>query len=181
MTAQAPEANLKPIRILFVCMGNICRSPMAEAVFKALAKTHGIDRYFEVASAGTVGWHEGRPANQQTEETLSRHGFDLEGFRSRPVSLDDFAHFHYILAMDRDNERDLLRMCPSHFGERVGLFLSLAPRVLNEEVPDPYDGTDDDFEHAFGLIEAGCEGMITTLKTFYPALTAPRGKVASGR
>lgn len=149
-------------RILFVCLGNICRSPMAEIVFAHEVERRKL-RGLEGRSAGLGGWHEGEGADPRALAALGRRGYALRPFRSRPIGLDDFASYDALLAMDHRIEQDLRRMAPEGGEEKIALFLSRAPDILNDEVPDPYTGEDEDFDHVLGLIEAGIQAICDQL------------------
>jgi protein-tyrosine phosphatase len=125
-------------RVLFVCMGNICRSPTAEGVFKRLVNDAGLDAEIESDSAGTHDYHIGDPPDARSQAAAGRRGYDLSALRARQVAHDDFASFDYVLAMDETNLTALLSLCPAHYRERVKLFLEFAPEAGHREVPDPY-------------------------------------------
>ena len=154
--------------ILFVCMGNICRSPMAEGVFRHLATEAGITREAGIAgdggvlvdSAGTIGYHVGDPPDPRGVQTASRHGVDLSAQRARRVVDQDFQAFDYILAMDEHNLSDLMRRCPSTLQSRLGLFMDHAPHLNLTEVPDPYYGGQDGFEYCYELVREAAEGLL---------------------
>ena len=139
------------IRVLMVCLGNICRSPMAEGVFRHHVKTAGLEGTIEVASAGTGRWHVGEPPHSGTRRELSRHGLTLGDKRAQHVSEHGPVSFDYVVAMDRDNLRDL--------GGRGVLLLDFAdPPVGTRDVPDPYYGGG--FEEVYDLVDAGCRGLL---------------------
>jgi len=144
-------------RVLFVCMGNICRSPLAEGVFLHKAKARGVSDLFEVDSAGTGGWHAGDLADARMRETASRHGVDLPS-RARQVRDTDYAHYDSIICMDLENRRTLLAMgAPA--GD-VQLLLDFAPDLDEREVPDPYYGGDEGFEHVYQLVDVACDALL---------------------
>lgn len=152
-------------RILFVCMGNICRSPMAEGAFrKLIVGQNG----FHVESAGTIGYHQGHPPDERAQHTASLRGMDLSAQRARKVRLSDFDSFDYILAMDKDNLRDLKDMAPIGSGAKISLLLNHCESQM-KEVPDPYYGGNDGFEHCLDLIEMGVVGFFKYVKN-KPAL-----------
>jgi protein-tyrosine phosphatase len=143
------------IGVLFVCMGNICRSPMAEAVFRHMAQEAGIGDRLHIDSAGTGGWHAGEPPHAGTLAVLRRHGIDAGGQRARQLMADDFSQFNYIVAMDGENLADMARFYPA---ARARLLLSYAPDAAAREVPDPYyDGR---FNEVYSLVTAGCRGLL---------------------
>ncbi|MFO1317180.1 MAG: low molecular weight protein-tyrosine-phosphatase [Burkholderiales bacterium] len=150
-------------RVLFVCMGNICRSPTAEAVFRAAAARAGLGRRVEIDSAGTIEWHAGNPPDYRAIAHAARRGYDLTPLRARQVTAADFGRFHWILAMDRANLTHLEALRPAGFGGHLGLFLDLAPQLGVREVPDPYDEGPEAFEHMLDLIERASEAFTARL------------------
>jgi protein-tyrosine phosphatase len=147
-------------RILFVCMGNICRSPTAEGVTRALAEKKGVAAYFEFDSAGTHGYHIGNPPDARARQAAAKRGYDLAPLKARQVNEFDFDRFDRILAMDRDN-LDLLRQaCPEEHRGKLGLFLEYASRSTNDEVPDPYYGGPEGFERVLDMIEDAAGGLL---------------------
>jgi len=143
------------VRILFVCSGNICRSPTAEGVLRHLLRERGMDGEVEVASAGIGGWHVGDPADARSAEAARRRGIVLDG-AAQQVQRDDFERYDLLIAMDRGHERDLLAMAGKHRG-KVRLLIDGA------DVPDPYYGGDDGFEDVLDLITKGCERLADDL------------------
>ena len=160
-------------RILFVCMGNICRSPTAEGVFrKALAeRAPELDVY--VDSAGTHGYHAGQPPDPRACRAAERRGVDLRPLRARQVSSRDFEVFELVLAMDEQNRETLLEICPAEHRSRVRLFLEFAPHLERREVPDPYYGGSTGFEHVLDLVEEAAEGLIEYLRRTPPPPRPP--------
>lgn len=152
------------MKILFVCLGNICRSPTAEAVFRAVAARDAPDLQIEVDSAGTAGYHVGEPPDIRTRQAASRRGYDMSPLRARIVEPQDFEEFDLILAMDRDNLNVLHRRAPDHSRERVRLFLEFAPNAAVTEVPDPYYGGPNGFEEVLDLVEAATHGLLHHLR-----------------
>jgi protein-tyrosine phosphatase len=147
-------------RILFVCMGNICRSPTAEGVTRALAERKGVAAFFEFDSAGTHGYHIGNPPDARARQAAAKRGYDLSPLKARQVNAFDFDRFDRILAMDRDN-LDLLRQaCPEEHHGKLGLFLEYASRSTNDEVPDPYYGGPEGFERVLDMIEDAADGLL---------------------
>jgi len=151
-------------RILFVCLGNICRSPTAEAVLRAIAAREAPELGLEVDSAGTSGYHVGQPPDPRTREAAARRGYDLKGLRARVVEPADFERFDLILAMDRENLQVLRRRAPSAAYERLRLLLEFAPEGGSEDVPDPYYGGPNGFEEVLDLVEAATRGLLTHLR-----------------
>lgn len=150
-----------PVRVLFVCMGNICRSPMAEAVFRQRVSEAGLAEHFVIDSAGTGSWHVGEPPHHGTLAILARHGIDANGQRARQITSADFERFDYIVAMDDENLYALRRM--QRRGEaQVSLLLDHAPGLGIREVPDPYYSGG--FDHVFRLVDAGSHGLLAYIR-----------------
>ena len=152
------------MKILFVCLGNICRSPTAEAVFRTIASRELPDREWVVDSAGTAGYHIGDPPDRRTCEAAARRGYDLSDLRARVIEPGDFERFDLILAMDRQNLNTLERHGPPQARTRIRLFLDYAPQAGVDEVPDPYYGGVNGFEHVLDLIEAASHGLCRALQ-----------------
>lgn len=151
------------VKVLFVCTGNICRSPTAEAVFRHMAKQANLDSAVLADSAGTHGYYHQAPSDERAQAVARRHGVDMSTLRSRTVYDSDFTIFDFILAMDRGHERDLKRRSPAASHNRIHMFLSFAPR-FGREVPDPWYGDISDFESAYTMIEAGCAGLLDHIR-----------------
>jgi len=147
-------------RVLFVCMGNICRSPTAEGVFKHLVGKNGLSADIESESVGTHDYHIGEPPDARSQAAAGRRGYDLSALRARQVNQDDFAAFDYVLAMDEVNLAALRRICPAHYRERVKLFLEFAPEAGRRDVPDPYYGGAQGFEEVLDLVELAAQGLL---------------------
>ena len=153
------------MKILFVCLGNICRSPTAEVVFRAVASREAPDIVLDIDSAGTAGYHVGEQPDRRTRQAAARRGYDLSALRARMVEPRDFEYFDLILAMDRENLRALQRFAPQQARERLRLFLEFAPEAGVSEVPDPYYGGPNGFEDVLDLIEAASRGLIEHLRS----------------
>lgn len=151
------------VRVLFVCMGNICRSPTAQGVFRHLVAQAGLSERIEVDSAGTHAYHIGEPPDPRAQQTARRHGVDLSGLRARRVRAEDFKRFDYVLAMDVENYRSLQEICPPGYEARLHLLMDFAPSCTEREVPDPYYGGPSGFDRVFELIEQACEGLLTDI------------------
>lgn len=147
-------------RILFVCMGNICRSPTAEGVVRALAERQGVAHLHEFDSAGTHDYHIGEPPDRRTRATAQQRGYDLSKLRARQVAMADFERFDLILAMDRANLDWLQVRCPEAQRHKLRLFLDYAENHPEEEVPDPYYGGAQGFEHVLDLVEDAARGLL---------------------
>ncbi len=148
-------------KVLFVCLGNICRSPTAEGVFHDLVRRRGLDTDIRMDSAGTSGWHIDAPPDSRACAEAKRRGIDLSRQRSRKVDPADFERFDYILAMDESNLADLREICPAPLLGRIHLFTSFAPKGAPTDVPDPYYGGNDGFAQVFDLIAQCSEGLLT--------------------
>lgn len=150
-------------RVLFVCLGNICRSPTAHAVFEAKVRDSDLARSILVDSCGTGGWHVGEPPDRRATESALQRGYDLTALRARQVNADDFDQFDYILAMDRQNLSDLDKLKPSRFTGHLGLFLDFAENSRIDEVPDPYYGGVRGFDEVLNLVESASEGLLQAI------------------
>jgi protein-tyrosine phosphatase len=165
-----------PLRIAFVCLGNICRSPMAESVMTQRLAQAGLAPDVEVDSAGTGGWHLGDVPDRRAVAALRRRGYRT-GHRARQIQRADFTEFDLIVAMDEDNGRDLHRLAPdADEAAKIRLLRSFDPSADGDlTVPDPYYGSDADFDHALDLIEAACDGLVDWVREQLPeASRAPR-------
>jgi protein-tyrosine phosphatase len=152
------------VKILFVCLGNICRSPTAEVVLRTLAAREAPELELEIDSAGTGAYHVGEPPDPRTREAGARRGYDLAAPRARIVEPADFERFDLILAMDREILRVLRRRAPSAAEERLRLFLEFAPEAGPDDVPDPYYGGPNGFEEVLDLVEAATRGLLAHLR-----------------
>jgi protein-tyrosine phosphatase len=149
------------MKVLFVCLGNICRSPTAEGVVRAIAAREFPGIGIELDSAGTADYHVGEPPDRRSIATARRRGYEISGLRARQVAATDFARFDHILAMDRANLAELERRAGGGRA-RVGLFMAYAPGQ-GDEVPDPYHGGVEDFERVVDLCEAAARGLMAAL------------------
>ena len=153
------------VGVLFVCMGNICRSPTAEGVFRKIVSDAGLGEYIHVDSAGTHSYHVNQPPDRRAQDAAERRGFVLDNIRSRRINMEDFEQFDYILAMDMDNLLTLQESAPEHHHRcKVSLFLEFAKSVRELEVPDPYYGGPAGFEHVLDLVDEASRGLLETLK-----------------
>jgi len=151
-------------RVLFVCLGNICRSPTAEGVLRHLLSQEGGGLHVEVDSAGTGDYHRGEPPDPRTQRAAKRRGIDLSGLSARQVSRRDFEDFDLILAMDRSNLRDLETIRPKGSRAELQLFLEYAGEPGRSEVPDPYTGDSDDFDEVLDLVTRASRRLIERLR-----------------
>jgi protein-tyrosine phosphatase len=158
-----PMARAPHAAVLFVCLGNICRSPTAEAVFRAEVHRSPLAGTIEIDSAGTGGWHVGSPPDWRAIAHAEQRGYDLTSLRARQVSRADFDRFGWILAMDRWNLADLERMRPEGWTGTLGRLLDFAPAAGTRDVPDPYDGGPDGFERVLDLVELGARGLLARI------------------
>ena len=152
------------VRVLFVCLGNICRSPTAEGVFRDLVRREGLAERIGTDSCGTSGWHIGDPPDERARAEARRRGIDIDDLQARQLRADDFETFDYVLAMDRQNLAKLNAACPPARAERVHLFMRFAPDVGRDEVPDPYYGGPDGFRDVFDMIEAASRGLLADIR-----------------
>ena len=148
------------IGVLFVCLGNICRSPLAEGVFRAVLERQGLTDRFRVDSCGTGGWHVGEPPDRRSVAVARRHGIDIGRQRARQLASDDFEGFDWIVAMDGQNERNIRQRCPRGADVRITRVLSHAPELGEADVPDPYYGGPGGFDHVYRLLDTACEALL---------------------
>lgn len=156
-------ATMSTKRILLVCMGNICRSPMAEGIVRHKAHDRGIA--VETDSAGTINDHMGEPPDPRAQKCMSGHGIDISDLRARQVKPSDFLTFDLLLAMDADNLKGLLRIAPDvELGKKAKLMMDHAPGHPLREVPDPYFGGAEGFEEVFNMLDEACENLLDELR-----------------
>lgn len=155
---------MSKINVLFVCMGNICRSPTAEGVFAAQVESKKLGHLIAVDSAGTHAYHIGEGPDARSQKTALKRGIDLSALKARRAISADFEKFDYVLAMDRDNYQGLEAICPPGLEYKLHLFLSFAPNLEHEEVPDPYYGGPMGFERVLDMIEAASEGLLQEIQ-----------------
>ncbi|MDR3300355.1 MAG: low molecular weight phosphotyrosine protein phosphatase [Candidatus Accumulibacter sp.] len=151
---------MKKYKILFVCMGNVCRSPAAEAIVRSQAEKAGLSRFLEVDSAGTHVYDNGERPDPRMRKAAARRAYNLDGLRSRRLIEEDFIRFDRILAMDHQNLKFLRHECQSHLHDKLGLFIDFAPKTGEEEIPDPYYGNAAGFERVLDMCEAAGRGLV---------------------
>src|ERR671911_675497 len=150
------------IRILFVCMGNICRSPISQGVFESVLRREGLEDEVFVDSAGTGDWHVGSPPDERAQRSAGLRGLDLGEQRARQISRRDCNDFDYVLTMDEENYRNVSALCGGD--AVVRRFLDFAPDLPEHEVPDPYSGGPNEFEHVLDLVEEASEGLLQDIR-----------------
>ena len=158
------EKRKNSISVLFVCLGNICRSPTAEGVFRAMCQKMDANKCIDVDSAGTAGWHTGSPPDARSMAAAKQRGYDLSFLAARQVSPDDFQRFDYVLAMDANNLVELKKICPSNYTGTLDLFLTFSEQCRGGNVPDPYHGEIDGFDVVLDLVEDGCRGLLADIQ-----------------
>lgn len=159
--------NNHKISVLFVCMGNICRSPTAQGVFRKLLEEEGLSELIGVDSAGTHAYHVGNSADRRAQATAISRGLDISDLRARQARADDFHAFEYVIAMDEENFVSLQEICPAAMEERLYLFLDFAPDLNEREVPDPYYGGEQGFERVFDMVETASLGLLQDIRQKY--------------
>ncbi len=151
------------ISVLFVCLGNICRSPTAEGVFRSMVEAEGLSNRISIDSAGTAAYHIGEPPDRRAMTEAKNRGIDISGLRGRQANAGDFKRFDYVLAMDEENYSNLVTICPSGHEDKLSMFLDFAPGLGIQNVPDPY------YEGGFGsvyeMIEKAAAGLLSDIKS----------------
>jgi protein-tyrosine phosphatase len=171
---QSEKAHKQPAaKVLFVCTGNICRSPIAEGVFRRLVERERLSSQITIDSAGTHGYQLGEPPDSRAIRAASLRGYDLSSQRARLFDLDDFRRFEWVVAMDSQNLRFLESLRPADHRGHLGLFLDFAPEVGFIDVPDPYGGKTEDFEHVLDLVERGAAPLLAAIQV---ALATPNAR-----
>jgi protein-tyrosine phosphatase len=159
----APDADPPAVSVLFVCLGNICRSPLAEGVFRHLVHEAHLDDRFVIDSAGTGAWHVGEPPDERSIAVARANGVTLEG-RARQARPEDLERFDVVVAMDRENLRDLQRLSADGAHARVHLLREFDPEGDGDEVPDPYFGGPGGFEAVYRMVRRSCEALLRELR-----------------
>ncbi|WP_135081319.1 low molecular weight protein-tyrosine-phosphatase [Terasakiella sp. SH-1] len=155
------------VKVLFVCLGNICRSPTAEGVFRDLVEKKGLSSQIITDSAGTGDWHVGKAPDGRAQKAAKTRGYDLSDLRARQAKPKDFVEFDYVLAMDRSNYSNLQSICPAGYEDRLHMFLSFDPDSPEVEVPDPYFGGPAGFDYVLDLVEEASEGLMQDIQRDY--------------
>jgi len=155
---------MKTVGVLFVCMGNICRSPTAEGVFTELVKSRKIDHLFKIDSAGTHAYHIGDGPDLRSQSAARNRGIEIQHLRARKVIMGDFEDFDFILVMDDDNHAIVTQACPKQHRHKIAYLLDFAPQLSTREVPDPYYGGTQGFERVLDMIELASEGFLQHLQ-----------------
>jgi len=168
MTTSGPDGTPTSVRVLFVCTGNICRSPTAEGTLRKLVADAGLADRVVIDSCGLGSWHVGDPPDPRTVRAAAARGLDLSDQRARQVRPGDFDAFDLLVAMDRGHRKQLVRLAPAGRGDRVVLFCDFAPGI-GPDVPDPYYGGVGGFDHVLDMVETGCRGLLDHLRAHHLA------------
>ena len=152
------------VKILFVCLGNICRSPTAEGVFRALVEREGLSDQISADSAGVGSWHIGNPPDRRATAAARGRGIDISSQRARQARAQDFHRYDYVIAMDSENHHALSALCPTGQTDRLYTFMQFAPHLGSGDVPDPYYGGENGFEVVLDMIEAASTGLLADIR-----------------
>ena len=152
------------VKVLFVCLGNICRSPTSEGIFRAMVTNAGLADLISIDSAGTGAWHEGEPPDPRGQAAAIRRGYDLSGLRARKVTIRDFDQFDYIIGMDSSNCADLAAMASQAARDKIKLFSDFAPHLSGRDVPDPYYGGLKGFDKVLDMVEEASKGLLDDIR-----------------
>lgn len=152
------------VRVLFVCLGNICRSPTAEGVFRKMVETAALTSQIKIDSAGTHAYHVGDPPDERAQLACQRRGIDISDLRGRRASAEDFRKFDYVLAMDHENHENLLAVSPKGLEHKLRLMMEFAPNRPEQEVPDPYFGGESGFDRVLDMIEEAARGLLEDIR-----------------
>lgn len=154
---------MEKIKVLFVCLGNICRSPTAEGVFTKIVADKNLTNYFIIDSAGTHAYHVGKPPDHRAQQAARKRGVELQDLRARKVHSSDFEYFDHLLVMDDDNYAIVMHNCPQEYKGKIKYFLDYAPHLDVKEVPDPYYGEKLGFEQVLDMVEEASLGFLEAL------------------
>lgn len=152
------------IAVLFVCLGNICRSPTAEGIFRRKVKEAGLDAEVLIDSCGTGSWHIGNPPDERALAYAATQGIDLSGLRARKLSAADYSRFDYVIAMDMRNLKTIKARAPKSATARISLLLDFDPHSPTREVPDPYYGGEDGFRRVYTLVNNACDRLLDDIR-----------------
>ena len=156
--------NKHKISVLFVCLGNICRSPTAEGIFRRKVKEAGLDRAIQIDSCGTGSWHIGNPPDERAIDYAATQGIDLSGLRARKLSNADYSRFDYVIAMDMRNLKTIKARAPQNATARISLLLDFDPHSPTREVPDPYYGGEEGFRRVYTLVNQACDRLLDDIR-----------------
>ena len=164
----APGTPDRPVRVLFVCLGNICRSPLAEGVFRSYVEGDALAEVFEIDSAGTGPWHVGEQPDPRMRATARQRGLDISGQRGRQLQRQDLLYYDHVFVMDKHNLHDSLVLDPDgDHGTRVRLFREFDPEPDDYQVPDPYTGGQSGFDHVYAIVDRTSKAILERLKSIY--------------
>ncbi len=167
-----PSASSAPFSVLFICMGNICRSPTAHGVFRHKLRSRGLDAHVQVDSAGTHNYHPGEPPDRRSQRAAALRGYDISDLRARQVNSDDFVRHDLLLTMDWDNHALAEECCPPEHRRKLRRLAEFCRRHEAVVVPDPYYGGDAGFTHVLDLIEDACDSLLDDLATRFAGAPA---------
>ncbi len=158
------ESSKRRVGVLFVCLGNICRSPTSEGVFRHIVEMESVDHEIFVDSAGTGNYHSGYPPDSRAIEAAAKRGVQIDHLKARVINHSDFEIYDYIIAMDRQNFSDLKHLAPAHAHSKIKMFMEFSELYKGHEVPDPYYGGDSGFERVLDMIEDASKGLLEHIK-----------------
>ena len=153
------------IAVLFVCLGNICRSPTAEGIFRRKVEDAGLSHSLLIDSCGTGHWHIGKPPDERAIRYAATQGLDLSGLRARQLSPEDYTRFDYVMAMDQRNLATINERAPERVTAHIGLLLDADPQATVREVPDPYFGGEEGFRRVYALVDHACDCLLADIRT----------------
>lgn len=158
---------MSKVSVIFVCLGNICRSPTAEAVFRQLVVNEGLQHHVHIDSAGTHAYHVNEPPDQRAQAAAARRGIDMSALRGRRATDSDLERFDYVLAMDSENYHNLMLISDDTNRHKIRLFMDFAPGRPEDEVPDPYYGGPGGFDNVLDMVEEAAQGLLQELRSRY--------------
>lgn len=157
----------KKVSVIFVCLGNICRSPTAHGVFRQMVKEAGLEKSILIDSAGTAAYHVGKKADSRSIQVATKRGIEMNDLRARQVDLGDLIQFDYVLAMDESNYANILDISLPEHKSKIHMFLEFATEFEEKEVPDPYYGGPDGFDYVFDMVTDASKGLLADIKERY--------------